>query len=145
MSVKMSPILGFFGRYKFLSNFHPSPIDVDGSKYPTVEHAFQALKSTDPSKAREVRKAETPGIAKRLGQKVPLREDWEQVKDDVMYDLLKRKFTQNESLKRGLLATGNEYLEETNTWHDTYWGVCNGKGLNKLGHLLMRLRAELQK
>jgi ribA/ribD-fused uncharacterized protein len=137
-------ILGFFGRYAFLSNFHPSPIEVDGSVYPTVEHAFQAAKTTDPAKAREIRKAKKPGDAKRLGRKVRLREDWEQVKDSIMYELLKKKF-KDDSLKRGLLATKDEYLEETNTWKDTYWGVCDGKGSNKLGHLLMKVRSELQK
>lgn len=44
-----------------------------------------------------------------------------------------------------LLATGTRYLEETNTWGDTYWGVCEGKGLNMLGKTLMQVRDELRR
>lgn len=49
-----------------------------------------------------------------------------------MYDVVLSKFTHNPELKALLIKTGDAYLEETNTWHDTYWGVCNGKGLNNL-------------
>jgi ribA/ribD-fused uncharacterized protein len=142
-------ILGFTGRYHFLSNFHASPIEMDGLKYPTVEHAFQAAKTKDATKARRIREAESAKEAKRLGGRngivKPLRPDWEQIKDDVMYKCLQCKFTQNPSLKKALLNTGDEYLEETNTWRDIYWGVCNGAGQNKLGKLLMKLRDELRK
>ena len=54
-------------------------------------------------------------------------------------DILKIKYS-NEELKQKLLATQNLYLEETNTWGDTFWGVCNGKGYNMLGHLTMAIR-----
>ena len=71
-------------------------------------------------------------------------EDWEEVKDQIMYEICLAKFTQNEELKEKLLATGNEELVEGNTWHDTYWGVCNRRGKNKLGKILMRVRSELK-
>ena len=59
-----------------------------------------------------------------------------------MYDLLKQKFS-NPVYKELLLSTGNAYLEETNTWNDCFWGVCNGEGLNNLGKSLMILRNDL--
>ena len=60
-----------------------------------------------------------------------------------MYDVVKAKFS-IKHLKEMLLATGNEELIEGNLWNDTYWGVCNGKGQNKLGKILMRVREELR-
>jgi ribA/ribD-fused uncharacterized protein len=140
------PILGFTGRHKCFSNFHPSRIkDENGITYETVEHAFQAAKTLDAAQARRVRDAKTPGEAKRLGKKVDLRPDWEKIKDDIMLKFLRLKFTKCPNFKKALLNTGEEYLEETNTWGDTYWGVCKGVGKNMLGILLMKVRDELKK
>lgn len=80
--------------------------------------------------------------AKRLAHKFNRREDWEQVKDDIMLELLRIKFNQ-EPLKVLLLSTKEAELIEGNTWGDVYWGVCNGIGQNKLGKLLMQVRSEL--
>ena len=85
-----------------------------------------------------------PSSAKRKGRRVKLRDDWEEVKDQIMYEIVLNKFSQNEELRKKLIATGDEYLTEGNTWHDTYWGVCNGKGKNKLGKILMQVREELK-
>jgi ribA/ribD-fused uncharacterized protein len=85
----------------------------------------------------------TAGAVKRLGRKMVLRDDWEEVKVDIMRDLLIQKFSQ-QPFRRLLLATGDSYLEETNTWNDTFWGVCNGKGKNQLGILLMEIRSYLR-
>ena len=73
-----------------------------------------------------------------------MRSDWEDVKFDVMYDIVKAKFTQNEDLKRKLLDTEGYYLEEGNNWGDKIWGVVNGVGENHLGKILMRVRNELK-
>ena len=62
-----------------------------------------------------------------------------------MLRVLRAKFAQNPELAMQLLATGTRYLEETNTWGDTYWGVCEGKGLNMLGKTLMQVRDELRR
>ena len=67
----------------------------------------------------------------------------EEVKDKVMYEIVLAKFTQNPDLKEKLLATGDEYLEEGNTWGDTIWGTVDGVGENRLGKILMRVRDEL--
>lgn len=72
-----------------------------------------------------------------------LRDDWEEVKDDLMYRIVLAKFLQNPSLADALIKTGNAQLIEGNTWGDTYWGMCDSVGENKLGEILMRVRDEL--
>lgn len=136
-------IASFSGEYRFLSNFYPAEVWEFGMKFPTAEHAFQAAKTLDESERRKIQKAETPGQAKRLGRTVELRPDWEQIKLDVMRAILLDKFTRNPELADWLMATDPAKLVEGNTWGDTYWGVCEGKGHNMLGELLMAVRSEL--
>lgn len=78
-----------------------------------------------------------------MGRTVPLRSDWEQVKDSIMEELVRRKF-QDKSLAFMLWSTGNKELIEGNSWHDTYWGMCNGVGRNQLGKTLMKIREEIR-
>lgn len=138
-------IYGFTGNHRFLSNFAPAQVVYDGSSYPTTEHAYQAAKTLVASERRHMRNLRTPGEAKRYGRQVTMRSDWEKVKLSVMEDLVRQKFTRHESLKKALLNTGDMYLEETNAWGDTFWGVSKGKGENHLGKILMKIRQELQK
>lgn len=133
----------FTGQYKFLSNFYPCEIEYEGLIYSSVEHAFQAAKSLDRQERIKISRASSPGMAKTLGRHVELRSDWGIVKDSVMENILRIKFKDPE-LKRKLLATGVSELVEGNTWGDTYWGVCNRKGKNMLGKLLMKLRGDLR-
>jgi len=86
----------------------------------------------------------SPHEAKSIGRTVLLRDDWEKIKNKVMYDIVKDKFTRNTLLKYKLIETGNAQLIEGNTWNDTYWGVCCGKGLNVLGNILMGIRNEFK-
>ena len=137
-------IKGFTAKYRFLSNFYASKIILDGLEYKTVEAAYQAAKTDDPAARRRIREAEKPGECKRLGQKVKLREDWEKNKLQAMEDLVRQKF-QNGELREKLLATGDAYLEETNHWGDTFWGVCKAHGTNHLGKILMKVRNEIKK
>lgn len=134
----------FRGKCAFLSNFYTCAVSVtvgnETLTFQNTEAAFQAMK--DVSKAKEFCWL-GPGEAKRKGRRVNLRTDWESVKDDVMRTVLRCKFTQNPELADMLIATGNAELIEDNTWNDRYWGVCNGKGKNRLGQLLMELRTEL--
>ena len=143
----MGVINCFEREYAFLSNFYPSPITYEGIKYPTVEAAFQAAKTPDMHMKTAIATVEHPGQAKRMGRKVVLREDWEEIKDQVMEDCLKLKFS-DPVLREKLLATGDEELEEGNWWHDNYWGSCycsrcGDVGKNKLGYLLMKIRKEI--
>ena len=131
----------FRGKYYFLSNFYEAPVTWNGLTYLNNEAAFQSAKTFLD---RECFTNLDPSSAKKLGRKVQLRSDWENVKDDVMYEICKAKFSQNTELKKRLLSTGNENLEEGNTWGDKIWGTVHGIGENRLGKILMRLREELR-
>lgn len=132
----------FSGKHDFLSNFYMRGF-VCGSHFHSVEHGYQAAKTLDADWFYKIRDAETPGKAKRLGQRCPIRPDWEMDKLDVMAVLLDCKFSQHTDLARRLVDTGDAELVEGNTWGDQFWGVCRGKGENHLGQLLMRLRTSL--
>ena len=137
-------IYGFDGDNRFLSNFYPSIVDYDGEYYATVEHAYQAAKTLNPTQRREIQIAITPAKAKMLGRHVHIRHDWDDIKVNVMETLLRKKFIGYHELSRKLYDTGDKYLEETNHWGDTFWGVCNGKGQNVLGNLLMKIRIDVR-
>ena len=132
--------------FHFLSNFAPSKVKFEGETYPTVEHAFQAAKTSDKAERSEIRNAPSAGVAKKLGGKVKLRRDWESVKVSIMENLLRQKFS-SEHHKKWLLDTETQVLVEGNTWHDNFWGVCHcsrcDNGKNNLGMLLMKIRTEL--
>lgn len=131
----------FEGKYRFLSNFSNHQVVYNGLVYKNAEAAFQAQKC--PSRANEFVNL-TPSAAKRLGRRVALRIDWEEVKDGVMLAVVRDKFTRNKSCKDRLLQTGDAELEEGNDWGDKYWGTVDGKGKNKLGKILMQIREELR-
>lgn len=134
----------FMRRYRFLSNFHPAAVILDGVTYLTVENAYQAAKIADPTQRPVSLTSCSPSEAKRFGNKVAFREDWEDVKLEIMEDLVHQKFTKHQHLRKRLLATGDEELIEGNWWGDVFWGVCRGKGKNHLGKILMKIRAELR-
>lgn len=133
----------FRGQYYFLSNFYEAPVEYEGIKYQNNEAAFQSAKVTDYDTRLQFANL-NPSQAKSKGRHVTLRHGWELIKDDIMYEVCKAKFEQNEDLKAKLLATEKEELVEGNTWGDTYWGKCNDKGKNQLGKILMRIRGELK-
>jgi ribA/ribD-fused uncharacterized protein len=134
----------FSGKYRFLSNFYPCWVKFKGDDYPSVEHAYQAAKTLDEQLRLMFQEpVMTAGEAKKAGRRLKVREDWEKVKRGVMSIILREKFKQPK-FKELLLATGDEELVEGNWWGDTYWGVCNSRGENHLGKLLMEIRDELR-
>lgn len=137
-------ITRFDGGHWFLSNFSPSRVQLDGGWYPSVEHAYQAGKTTDLGARREIAACRSPGRAKRLGRRVVMRPHWHGLRLLVMEDLLRQKFAPGSLLAGSLLSTGNADLVEGNHWGDVFWGVCGGEGENHLGLLLMKIREELQ-
>lgn len=139
-----SQIDSFSGEYHFLSNFSQAEVWLDGMSYRNTEAAYQAAKTFDIRQRRQIQLAATPNDAKRLGRKTTLRSDWEDVKLDIMYRVVRQKFRQHNNLTDMLLATGNKDLVEGNWWGDTYWGVCRGVGENHLGKTLMRVRHEIR-
>lgn len=136
-------ITRFREEYFFLSNFYPVLIKMDDVTYPTLEHAYQASKTLDKDERLGIFICRTPGQAKRLSKELSIRPDWNDIKVGVMKELLKQKFSYPK-LRDMLIATGDEEIIEGNEWGDTYWGVCNGKGRNILGNLLMMLRNDLK-
>jgi N-glycosidase YbiA len=143
----MTAIISSFNEERFfLSNFFSCKIIFDGETYPTVEHAFQAAKTLDKEQRRNIQQTDSPRQAKRLGREVTLRQDWEQIKFEIMLGFLKQKFSQPD-LRQQLLETGDAELIEGNTWGDKVWGAVqvNGQwvGENRLGELLMQVRAEI--
>lgn len=139
----MNVINQFQGKYRFLSNFYNSLVKYDGLVFLNNEAAFQAMKTLNLN----IRKSFchlNPSQAKSKGRKVILRNDWEEVKDDIMYEIVYNKFTQNLELKEKLLATKDLILIEGNTWNDCYWGICRNEGKNKLGKILMKVREEIK-
>lgn len=135
----LSPITEFRGKYRFLSNFYPTP----HCPWQTVEHFFQASKALTKAPHKHVLTAPSPSEAKRRGARVILRPDWEEIKVDVMRDALALKFAYDSPLANMLLATEHRLLIEGNTWGDTFWGQCKGFGHNMLGVLLMERRGVL--
>lgn len=141
----MTPAINSFsGVFHFLSNFSDAEVWLDGMSYRNTEAAYQAAKTFDIRHRRKIQLAATPNDAKRLGRSVPLRKDWEDVKLDIMYSVVRQKFRQHHDLAMLLLDTGNAELIEGNWWGDTYWGVCKGVGHNHLGKTLMRVRHEIR-
>ncbi len=128
--------------YRFLSNFYPCEVEFDGEVYRTVEHAFVAAKTLDKCIRDDIRFLSQPGKAKRFGKKIELRPDWDEIKLNIMEELLRKKFSQ--PYFRDLLSnTGDDIIIEGNNWNDTYWGVCRGVGKNNLGKLLMKIRSDI--
>lgn len=136
----MKTINLFDGEYAFLSNFYECPVEYNGFKYLNSEAAFQAQKTLSETERLRFTTL-NPSQAKRLGRKVVLRKDWESVKIQIMKEICKAKFVQNPELAEKLIETKDAILIEGNTWNDMFWGVCNGKGQNHLGKILMEVRS----
>lgn len=157
----MHVIKSFRGEHSFLSNFYNAPfrwnvgglLGDPGLRFPTVEHAFQACKykvmvdveyPVDRlNYVHSVLTAKTPQDAKALGQPNNVKidvDEWEAIKVDCMRKAVFEKFLQHRDLRDSLLGTGHALLVEGNTWNDTFWGRCNGKGYNILGAILMEVR-----
>lgn len=136
-------ITSFRGNYSFLSNFYPSFVTFEGQRYPAAEDAFQAAKTLDPDERFLFTIMPSPQDAKRAGRQIQLRPDWEDIKLDVMYQIVRSKF-ENPELKSKLLSTDDVYLEEGNHHGDRFWGTVNGEGRNELGKILMKVRDEIR-
>lgn len=127
------------------SNFARWQIYVDGKFWKTSEHYYQAMKFLEEDIQEAVRVTATPAKSAAMGRdrSLPLRHDWEAVKEEMMLKALRAKFTQHKTLKDELIETDDAILVE-HTKNDRYWGDGgDGTGKNRLGHLLMKVREEL--
>ncbi|OQV24573.1 putative N-glycosidase YbiA [Hypsibius exemplaris] len=133
--------------YGIFSNFYPAEIHLDGRRWDTTEHYFQAKKFLDEKNMEMIRTQPSPGKAASAGRRrdLPLRNDWERVKDDVMKEAVYAKFSQHVELRKRLLQTGQRELVE-HTTRDAYWGDGgHGGGKNMLGKILMATRDRLRR
>lgn len=138
-------IYEFKGEYHFLSNFYNVEFVWDNIVWKNSEAAYQAAKSIDRKVRLSFSKLSNPAVAKKAGKNIALREDWEEVKYQIMKEIVYCKFSQNRDLKEKLIATGDAILQEGNTWGDTIWGICpprSENGKNWLGKILMEVRRE---
>jgi N-glycosidase YbiA len=146
---KPETVINFYstaGEYGCFSNFSRHAIHLKGKRWPTSEHYFQAQKFAGEPDEEEIRMAAKPSLAAGMGRdrKRPLRRDWESVKDQIMLEAVRAKFTQHEDLKAILLGTGDTKLVE-HTANDSYWADGgDGSGKNRLGQILMWVREELR-
>lgn len=137
---RFNGITEFVGKHEFLSNAYPATITTaDGITYPSIIHAFQAQKSNVVKTRKYVAKLSTSAKALAYGHKLRLPKNWSVIKVSVLTDLLVLKFS-DEKLKSLLLATNPAPIQYTNYTGDTFWGVCNGIGENKLGDILAAVR-----
>lgn len=135
----------FRDEHRWLSNFAPVAITLQDRTYPSVEHAYMSAKNNSADWKRFCADSgNSPGQVKRRSRTITICANWHEIKLEIMQQCLLQKFSQ-EPYRTKLLMTGNAYIEEGNTWGDTFWGVCNGKGENNLGKLIMQIRADLQK
>lgn len=140
----------FDGEFRYLSNFAIYPTEYEGILFPTSEHAYQASKSLiiEERKTFLLPQNKEPGKAKHLGRKLTLRPHWDGIKNDVMLVIVQDKFNRHLDIRQKLIDTAPAELIESNFWHDKWYGVCtcekcNGKGLNWLGRILMKVREDL--
>lgn len=131
----------FQGANAFLSMFYDQAIVFEGITYKNAEAAFQAQK-TDNELLKKKFSRLLPTEAIRRGNSIHLRDDWNQIKDDLLYQINLIKFS-DEKLKQKLLDTNPQELINSNNFKDMEYGVFEGKGENKLGKVLMRIREEL--
>jgi ribA/ribD-fused uncharacterized protein len=145
-------VRGFFGEYRFLSNFWPATIYMDKTFYRNVEIAYQAAKWKPEDRKPFLRLSEKESIVyNRENQPNGYsKNSWNQKKRFIMRNLVRQKFCtfQNPENAKLLLSTEDKYLEELNWWGDIYWGVFHRKGLpnigkNRLGQILMATRDEI--
>lgn len=138
----------FKGEKRFLSNMYACNVIYRGKEYGSSEHIYQAMKSESIEYQEYIRGIEDPKDTKKeadrlLGETYEIREDWDNMKLELMEEILYLKFTQNFDLKDKLLKIEGE-IEEKNSWGDRFWGTTDSIGQNHLGRLLMQIRDEFK-
>ena len=132
----------FKDEYAFLSNMTICPIEYKGIIYKCTENMYQAFKSNNINERIKI-SSMNPYESKKYGKTIDIRDDWDVVKDKVMLNALKLKFSKPHFAK--LLIDIKEPIIEDNYWGDIYWGVCRGVGQNKLGKMLEKIKEEIEK
>lgn len=147
-AIKTGVVKEFRGEYAFLSNFYTAPFQWRSTEFHSGEQAFAYAKTFCAMTSlaatfggERILEAETPGEAKKAGRALEIDVSmWDAQKISYMREITHQKFRQVPGLAGQLLNTGAMMLVEGNTWNDTFWGRCNGKGFNHLGVILMEER-----
>lgn len=125
------------------SNFSAHAVEYKGVTYATVEHAFHAQKFDQlPEVQGRVVSARSPLQAWELAREFRLqrRADWDDVKVDILTEIVRAKVAQHKEVYDALLATGDEEIVELNP-NDDFWGSGpDGNGRNQMGKILMAIR-----
>lgn len=154
----MKAIKGFNGEYSFLSNMYKCTIPFKEKfvrnnyyneperhmrLYESSEHIYQSFKAITLEDFILIANSKDPYETKRIGRSIEIDPEFSIYQIELMKDIVLAKFANNADILQKLLATGDVYIEETNTWRDTFWGVCDGYGHNHLGLILMDVRKEI--
>jgi hypothetical protein len=143
-----------------LSQWFPSPFELDGVRYPTAEHAMMAAKARlfrDHAALARIVEAPGPAEAKRIGREVRGYDDarWSAARFDAVVEANVAKFSQAAPLGDFLLGTGERILVEASP-RDAIWGIGIGashadasdprrwRGQNLLGFALVEVRERLR-
>jgi ribA/ribD-fused uncharacterized protein len=149
--------------YNAFSNYYKINFEYENLLYSSSEHAYHSKKFNDEWYCEEIRKAKTPSVSKELGnmksgqwskdgvkslikeaksRKIKIIPNWNEIKNDIMYEILCEKF-KDKKLRKLLKNTGNKLIRECSPYDD-YWGIGRyGKGENHLGLILMKIRREI--
>lgn len=143
----------FTGKWRLLDNFAAIPTLYNGITYKTSEHAFAAAKAATKQWHDRIANAPDPNVAKMLGRRCKIRDDWDEIKFQVMYEIVRSKMRHSAPARALLRHTGVRRIYEGNSWHDQVWGVTNHQNLyqpgftatgqNGLGEILMMVRREI--
>lgn len=140
------PILDCYERdYYIFSNFSAFQLYWKGKIYPTSEHAYHSEKFDDPKIKNMIRKMPSAHACFKWAEenKNIRRVDWDEVKLDIMKEILKEKANQHPYVMKKLKASGDNAIVEC-SWRDNFWGWGPNKdGQNQLGKLWMEIRKEL--
>ena len=145
--------------YGWLSNWYPSPFEVNGIRFSSMEQYMmyeKAITFGDTVTAKKILLESDAASIKAYGRQVANYEEifWNGVRQIVVYCGLLEKFSQNEDLRKKLKATGSEPLAECAV-HDTVWGIGlsmrdpdrfniqKWRGQNLLGFALMHVREQI--
>lgn len=134
---------GADGRFGFLSNFSEFGFLLNGVRWPTVEHFYQASKFDDDAHKNRILYCDTPLLAKRLGGELEgMRDDWVAIRVSVMQNGVFLKFQQNTEIAKRLCSIKGNIIEVSKD--DSFWGIgSDGTGENKLGQVLMNVRQKI--
>lgn len=139
------------GIFEF-SNFQPFEIKDGIYTFPTIEHWYQSQKTDDKQLKKTLSEAVSPGIAKKMGSRIPkhlMKSNWMDIRLIVMRSAIDLKFYQGTEYHEQLMQVYYP-LVEYNTWHDNFWGSCtcklckNKEHQNNLGKILDSVRLRWQ-